>query len=87
MVKKFWRKWIAATVCMSMFVSGCGTEMETTGRVTSNEVQEEVAQAESQQEGSQGDVIQQEGTQQERSRGGEDEHAVVMVYMVGSNLE
>ena len=87
MVKQFWKKWIAVTVCMSMFVSGCGTEREITGREASDDVQEAPQENVAQQDEMQQEKPQQEPSQQGRETSGEDENAVVMVYMVGSNLE
>lgn len=83
MIKKYWKNWIAATVCMSMLMGGCGAEMDRTGQGTSRDEQQEVAQ----QEAPQREDEQQEVAQQEQRSRGEDERAVVMVYMVGSNLE
>lgn len=85
MKMQFWKKWMAATVCMSMLVSGCGTDAEAT-RQGSGDPRQEVQQEVAEQEDVQQDVAQ-EDVQRERRSGDGEGRAVVLVYMVGSNLE
>lgn len=83
---QFWKKWMAATVCMSMLVSGCGTDAGATRQGKTELQQEDSQQDAAEQEDVRQDVAQ-EDVQRERSSGDGEGRAVVMVYMVGSNLE
>lgn len=73
MRKSLKKTWIAATLCMSMLLGGCGAGRTVTEKDTLGTNQER-------EQDNQSDTVQQ-------SAQAEDGKVVVMVYMVGSNLE